>query len=101
MPIQIVSLSVAKEHLRVSNSIEDSLITLFIHAAGDYIATFLNQNIPGLDDSPVNVPFAIQAACLLTVADMYENREGAGEKEIKENPAVMRLLYPYRVEIGV
>jgi hypothetical protein len=54
-----------------------------------------------LADSPISTPAAIKAACLLIIGDMYENREGAGEKEIKENPAVQRLLHFYRIGIGI
>lgn len=81
-------------HLRVDQSTEDTLIQIYIDAAQDYIEQFLNTM-----DYPVNS--AIKAAALLIVGDLYENREGAGEKEIKENPAVMRLLYPYRQDIGI
>lgn len=92
--MSIVSLTEAKLHLRVDQSSEDALITIFIDAATDYIENFLN--IPTI---PQNA--SVKAAALLIIGDMYENREGAGEKEIKENPAVMRLLYPYREEIGI
>jgi uncharacterized phage protein (predicted DNA packaging) len=90
----VVGLGETKLHLRVTQDDEDALIQTYIEAAEEYISQFLNtQNFP--DNS------AIKAACLLTVSDLYENREGAGEKDIKENPAVMRLLYPYRVDIGI
>lgn len=36
-------------------------------------------------------------AMLLIIGDMYENREGAGSIEIKENPAVMSLLWQDRI----
>ena len=81
-------------HLRVDQSTEDTLIQIYIDAAQDYIKNFLN--VPVLPQNS-----SIKAAALLIVGDLYENREGAGEKEVKENPAVMRLLYPYREEIGI
>jgi hypothetical protein len=45
------------------------------------------------------------SAALLIVGDLYENREGAvvakaSSVSITPNPAVVNLLYPYRVEIG-
>lgn len=55
----------------------------------------------GKADSPISTPSAIKAACLLIIGDLYENREGAGEKEVKENMAVQRLLHPYRIGIGI
>jgi uncharacterized phiE125 gp8 family phage protein len=42
-----------------------------------------------------SVPAAIKAAILLLVGDLYANREAGGEA-IAENPAVKRLLAPYR-----
>lgn len=90
----LISLSEAKSHLRVDQSDEDTLIQAYVDAAIDYIGNFLNC---------ANYPQAasIKAAALLIVGDLYENREGAGEKEIKKNPAVENLLYPYRVRLGI
>lgn len=90
----LISLGEAKSHLKVDNTEEDTLIQVYIDAAIDYITNFLNDE---------NYPYApsVKAAALLIVGDLYENREGAGEKEIKPNPAVMNLLYPYRIEIGI
>jgi uncharacterized phage protein (predicted DNA packaging) len=98
----VVTLAEVKLHLRITQNNEDSLLQLYIEAAEDYIRNFLNTGILGFSDSPQTAtPSAIKAAALLTIADLYENREGAAEKEIKENPAVMRLLYPYRENIGI
>lgn len=90
----IVTLTQAKDHLRVDQSTEDTLITLYIQAAEDWISNFLNTP---------NIPYthSVKAAALLIIGDLYENREGASEKEIKENPAVVRLLYPYREGLGI
>lgn len=90
----IITLSDAKSHLRVDQTNEDGLIGLFINAAEEYISNFLNM--PNVPATP-----SIRAACLLIVADLYENREGASEKDIKENPAVKRLLQPYREDMGI
>jgi hypothetical protein len=46
-------------------------------------------------DYGANVPAAIKAAILLLVGDMYANREAGGQL-LNENPAVGRLLFPYR-----
>lgn len=90
----LATLSEVKSHLRVTHSDEDALIAVYIDAAEDYIGQYLNNsNFP-------NAP-SIKAALLLTVGDLYENREGAGEKEIVENPAVIRLLTPYRERMGI
>lgn len=45
---------------------------------------------------------AIDAATLLVMADMYENREGSFVGiSYQPNPAVISLLAPYRVGMGV
>lgn len=44
-----------------------------------------------------SVPQSIKQAILLDVADLYENREGLSEKEMKSLPTLMRLLAPYIV----
>lgn len=90
----LISLNEAKSHLKVDNTEEDTLIQIYIDAAVDYIAVFLN------DENFLYAP-SIKAACLLIVGDLYENRMGGNDKEVKPNPAVQNLLYPYRKEIGI
>lgn len=99
--MSILTLAEAKIHLRVDQSTEDTTIQIYIDAATEYVENFLNRQVPGMNESPQYIPSSIKSAALLIVGDLYENREGAGEKDIKENPAVMRLLYPYRVGIGI
>jgi len=43
------------------------------------------------------VPAALRAAILLITGDMYENREASTEKALTANPAVRRLLDPFRI----
>lgn len=97
----IITLTETKEHLKVDQDTEDDLITLYIQAAENHIENFLNQPIMGAADSPVTTPSAIKAACLLLVANMYENREAMTEKSLNENTTVKSLLYPYRRGMGV
>lgn len=89
----VISLSEAKAHLRITHTAEDTLIQAYMNAANDYIKNFLNVNTV-----PNNA--STKAAALLIVGGLYENRESMGEKEIKENPAVKSLIYPYRKNIG-
>jgi uncharacterized phage protein (predicted DNA packaging) len=96
-----VTLSEVKLHLRITHTDEDSLLAIYMDAADDYMRKFLNRSIPGENESPAIIPSAIKSAALLFIGDLYENREGAGEKVIVANPAVDRLLYPYREEIGI
>lgn len=99
----IVTLDEAKKHLRADPSgDDDALITLYIQAAEDQIRNFLNQEIPGMENSPTTVPAAIKAGALLIIGGLYETREDkiVGTSVI-ENPAVINLLHPYRVDLGV
>lgn len=89
-----ITLSQAKTHLRLNQNLEDDLVQLYIDAAKVHIGQFLNRS-----SYPSSAP--IKAAALLIVADLYENREGQTEKELKLNPAVCSLLYPFREDIGI
>ena len=68
-------------------------------ASGGLAVTFTTD---GTGTSFVNgaaspIPRPLIQAMLLVIADMYEFREGAGERAPVENPAVMRLLMPWRL----
>lgn len=105
--VELVSLSLVKEHLKIDQNSEDSVLAVYIAAAEQDICNYINQPIPGISDSPATeAPAAIKAAALLIVGDLYENREGAvltktGTGSFLENPAVIRLIQPYRIEIGI
>lgn len=90
----LVTLSEAKTHCRVTHNLEDSLIQMYMDAAEELIANYLNsENVPQTA--------AIKGAALLIIQDMYENRGATGEKDFKQNPAVDRLLFPYREKMGI
>lgn len=42
-------------------------------------------------------PAPVDAAILLMVGDLYENREGQSDKALHRNQTYERLLNPYRV----
>ena len=87
--------------LSSANTSEDSLILVYMGAAEDHIVNYIDGPIPGTTDSPpTSPPFAIQAAHLLLVSGMYENRESESDVKLEENPALVRLLYPYR-KLGI
>lgn len=104
---ELVSLSLVKEQLKIDQSNEDSILAVYIDAAEAEICNYINQPIPGISDSPPTAaPAPLVSAALLIVGDLYENREGAvvtktGTGSFLENPAVIRLIQPYRVEIGI
>lgn len=98
----VVTLTEAKAHLRVTDTSEDTIIQTYMEAAVEQVRNFLNQDIPGEGDSPAAVPFSIKAAALLIIGGLFENRESIilGQT-VLDNPAVMNLLYPHRVDIGI
>lgn len=51
----------------------------------------------GYGATAASVPAPLRAAVLLLTGDLYENREAGGAKALIENPAVQRLLSPYRI----
>lgn len=90
----LITLTEAKNHLRVDQDAEDSTIQIYINAAIDYIGKYLNnETIP---ESP-----SVKAAGLLIVGDLYENRASQSEVRIYKNNTVDSLLSPYRENMGL
>ncbi|WP_276808959.1 head-tail connector protein [Castellaniella defragrans] len=88
----MTTLQQAKDHLRVDDDSEDALILSMIDAATAAALDYLN-----LEAMPDPVPAPIDAAILLQVGDLYENRERQGDREYFPNETYERLLAPYRV----
>lgn len=102
----VIELADAKRHLVVIHDLDDELIVSYVMAAQDYIEQFLGRSVPWTvgDDPPTEVPVpeSIKQAARLLVGDSYSLREGSITGTIyAENPAVRRLLNPYRVSWGV
>lgn len=112
--MMLVTLQQGKDHLRrPASTAEDNDITLKIHAASAVVVNYLDDGATFLDsagDLPVDsagealdVPYEVQAATLLMLGELYENRGGGGGVI---NPAfgggslpapVVALLYPLRI----
>lgn len=90
----LVTIEQVKEHLRITHSDEDNVINMYMESAQDWIENFLNTANP-----PQNA--SIKNAALLIVGALYENREAYSADDLKPNPAVTNLLYPYREKIGI
>lgn len=86
-----LTLTTVEQHLRSGAGQEAALLTLYMGAAWDYVRAFTNREWAD------PVPASVEAAVLLLVADLYENREATGPVKLHENKAVERLLWPHRV----
>ena len=89
----MLTLSEAKLHLRVDHTDEDTLIESLIDAAEQSILLYLNvETLP--DEAPVN------AAALMLIGALYENRESVVDRPLSDNRLYDRLLAPYRVMVA-
>ncbi|WP_462379577.1 head-tail connector protein [Pseudomonas sp. Marseille-QA0892] len=86
----MITVTEAKQHLRVMHNLEDGMIQLYLDAATKHVAEYLG------DDLPDPMPEPIQAAVLLLTADLYVNRERQGDRILYEGTAYTLLLAPYR-----
>lgn len=108
----LVSLTMAKKHLRVDHDEDDAQIEAYLAAAETIVAKYVDRAIYGpADDSPAGAPPsdddgtaievtpAIAVAILLLVGDFYENREAVTESvgDAVLPRSVRALLAPYRV----
>lgn len=101
-----VTLEQAKTQLRLCqrDEEENQHLDLLIRAATSHASQYLDRPIPWSDSSgdPVPVPPDVQAAILLIISDLYENREGVVVGTIvTENPTVQNLLHFHRVGLGI
>ncbi len=90
----MVTLEQAKLHLRVDHYDEDTLILSQIDAATQSVANYLDMDVDDMELLPMPAP--VEAAILLRVGDLYENREGLSNRPVITNPTMERLLWPYR-----
>ena len=102
----VLTLDEIKEHLRLDleDPSQDAHLTLLSSAAEDYASQYLGRSLPWQDDqgADVAVPFSVKAALLLTIADLYENREDTVVGTIVGRiGAVERLLHFHRVGLGI
>lgn len=112
----ILDLTLVKSHLRVTWAFEDQLISLYQAAAEGAAASFLNRRVFKDEDEllaavaagtagedPMIANAEIQAAVLLTVGHLYENRENTvvGLSAVELPHGAREFLQPYRVGLGV
>lgn len=116
----MITLEQAKDHLRIDSDVEDAILQVYIDAAEAHVADYLNREVPWQvqetdadgepvvdeNDEPVMVeapiPAPVIAAALLVLGDLYAHREASLVATNRiDNPAVHRLLNPYRILPGV
>lgn len=100
-----LTLTEVKLHLRVDHSAEDALIQQYMAAAHDEVEQFLARTVPWdvTSASPEGTyPAAVKNAELMIIGGLYAYREDRFVGTIQTtNPALMMLLFPYRVGLGV
>lgn len=94
----LLSLDLAKSHLRVVHTRDDAYIELLIKAALRAVLNFIDfiswnhVKIKNDDSIPEDLIFA----ALLILGDMYTNRAAQTESNLFINTACERLMFPYR-----
>lgn len=109
-----VYLETAKQHLRIDGNEDDELVSLYLQAAREHAALFLNRSVyedaaalaDGVlagDMTGIVATGAIDAAVLLICGTLYANRENAviGASVATLPGGSQALLQPYRILTGV
>ena len=113
----LTPIEIALKHLRVdADDDEADLIGLYLAAAEDAALSFMNRQVFADADAmtaatqagsggeyPIVVTAAMQAAILLILGQLYENRENAviGVTAMELPNGAFALLQPYRMNLGV
>lgn len=85
--MQLVATAEAKQHLRIDDNSEDTLIAQYILAAQDDAETITHRPLysetdpDAITNDPTKLPAAVKQFILLTTGDYYRNRENRGEKQ--------------------
>ncbi|MGB3042457.1 MAG: head-tail connector protein [Xanthobacteraceae bacterium] len=90
-----INVTKAKVHLRedLVDAANDALIQTYIDAATAWALGYCN-----IDSVPAGADAQFDAAILLTVGDLYMNREASFVGQTyNENPAARRLIDPFRM----
>lgn len=109
--VMLVSLTQAKDHLRVDTADEDNDLTLKIHAASAAVLNYIRNGADIFTDStgepivdsneaPLGIPYEVQAATLLLIGYLYRQRDSDEDKEWDMGylpKPVTALLYTHRI----
>lgn len=103
----LISLDMAKRHLRIDHDDDDIQVTMYAAAAESIVREYVDRPLlaegaiipePNDADAIIAPPPAI-AAMLLVLGDLYEYREPGSRPSADPvlPPAVRALLAPYRI----
>lgn len=90
----MITVARTKLHLRIDHNDENELIEELIEAATEATADYLNMTAA---EVLATMPAPVNAAILLLIGDLYENRELQADRQLYSNDTYERLLNPYRV----
>lgn len=85
--MQLVTTAEVKQHLRIDDNSEDTLIAQYILAAQDDAETITHRPLysetdpDAITDDPAKLPAAVKQFIMITAGDYYRNRENRGEKQ--------------------
>lgn len=85
-----MTLTEAKQQLRVMRDLDDGLIQHYLDVAVDHVEEHLGQDLPD------PMPEGIQCAVLLLTGDLYVNRDRPIDRPIHHCTAYQLMLAPYR-----
>jgi hypothetical protein len=112
----LVSLSLARKHLRVDDPDDDEMVLFYLAAAEQAALDFMDRNAyvdnaalraavadGTAGDRPMVATPAVQAAVLLILGHLWENREDSviGVSAVELPKGSRTLLAPSRIGLGV
>lgn len=93
----LLGLEDIKDHLNIDQSWhgDDKLLISYLNIAEGFIKDYCDN--PELEDFSTSetAPEALKGACLLLIADLYNNREKSISGTMKDNPTFEMLMRPY------
>ncbi|MCG9492689.1 head-tail connector protein [Acinetobacter pittii] len=99
-----ISLELAKSHLRVLHTRDDSYIELLIKAALKAVNNYIDRSFEDIQEKwgipPESLPEDLIFAAFLIIGDMYQNRAAQMDAALYINPRCESLMNPYR-KMGV
>ena len=92
-----LTLSDAKNDLRVTHDFDDASIQAYIEAASDEVLRYLNRD--NFDDFGENIPASITMGIKLLVRCFYDENDAGNFDKYRD--AVINIVMPYRLHLGI